>query len=83
MYNQIWYVEGLVDYLNNLGYVHFVTKDALDEDFETGAAFYYDTEKKEYGRLESVTGSGIEEASKLRDEMSAAISKAKGVRNEQ
>jgi hypothetical protein len=73
--NQIWYVGGLVKYLNELGYVHFITKEHLKNDFENGSAFFYNTAKKEYGALEFVTSESIERAFELMDLMTNLIDK--------
>ena len=72
----IWYVKGLVNHLNDLGYVHFVVKEPVTDTFKTGIAFYYDTEKKQYGKMDFISGDDeIKEAFRLRDEMTELISK--------
>ena len=58
-YSYIFINQELLNMLNKLGYVHFVTKDHVDS-FEDGRAFYYCVENKQYGYVDVVPCAEVE-----------------------
>lgn len=65
MKKQMWYAAGLNKYLSENGYVHFSTKGAVTDDFKEGRAFYFDSEKKEFGLSDMIARENLERASEL------------------
>ena len=61
----MWYVNGLNKYLSDNGFVHFMTKQEMSEDFKEGRAFFFDSEKKEFGLSDMICSDGVEEAHEM------------------
>lgn len=57
-YSYLFINQKLLDMLNKLGYVHFVTKEQV-KSFENGRAFYFCKENKKYGYVNVVPNSEI------------------------
>ena len=64
----MWYAAGLNKYLSENGFVHFSTKDEVTDDFAEGRAFYFDSEKKEFGLADMIAREELEAANKLTDQ---------------
>ena len=62
-YRYIWSRQDLTDLLNELGYVHFVTKDAVSE-FKEGKAFYFCPTKRQYGFVSTIPYTEVENIKK-------------------
>lgn len=71
-----WYTKGLNKYLSNDGYVHFLTKREVMDDFDDGVAFFIDDESKKFGKCDVVSSDKYAEASKLCDEFKNLIATA-------
>ena len=65
MKKSIWYVKGLNKYLSENGFVHYLTKHKMSEDFREGRAFFFDSEKKEFGLSDMICSENFEMASEL------------------
>ena len=52
-FNYLFINQELLDMLNKLGYVHFVSKEQV-KSFKEGKAFYFCKENKEYGFVDVV-----------------------------
>lgn len=52
-YRYIWSSNKTLEKLNKLGYVHFYTKDHVDE-MKEGRAFYFCVENKKYGFVDVI-----------------------------
>lgn len=61
-----WCNDELVDALNKLGYVHFVTKSSMTK-FIEGRPFFYDEDNRTYGYVGFITQDHLADAYKNRD----------------
>ena len=70
MIRHVWVSRKLVEALNELGYVHFATKDQADPSlYKEGRAFYYDDELKTYGYLPFIPNDKIDECEKNEEDI--------------
>lgn len=65
MKKSMWYVEGLNKYLSDKGFVHYLTRQKMNDDFNEGRAFFFDADNKEFGLSDMICSSNIETASEL------------------
>lgn len=73
-YNYIFVKKELINILNELGYVHFVTNDKVS-DFKEGRAFYYCNENKKYGYVDVVPNSEIHNIEKNEEYLRQELTK--------
>jgi hypothetical protein len=64
---QLWYTKGLNKYLSDAGYVHFMTREKMLEDFDCDRAFYINHESKQFGLSDVIAWEKSEEAAQRRD----------------
>ena len=68
MKKSMWYTEGLNKFLSDNGFVHYLTRQKITDDFNEGRAFFFDSESKEFGLSDMINSDNIDEARKLTDE---------------
>ena len=65
MKKSMWYTEGLNEYLSKKGFVHYLTRQKITEDFAEGRAFFFDSEKKEFGLSDMICSDNLGEAGEI------------------
>ncbi|WP_299726706.1 hypothetical protein [uncultured Endozoicomonas sp.] len=68
-----WYTAGLNKYLSDNGYVHFLTKEKMRDDFEQDIAFTFNEENKTFGKCDVIDFSRYSEAEKHQKEFKELI----------
>tara|TARA_R110000764_G_scaffold9168_1_gene29736 strand:- start:247 stop:495 length:249 start_codon:yes stop_codon:yes gene_type:complete len=64
-YKQCWYAKGLNALLSSRGYVHWVVKEPMDDDYNEGTAYFFNESEKTFGKCDFIASYKFSEAKEL------------------